>query len=50
MCSARPPDVVPWFAIALRKDPSNDAIQADLQKLWGEMTQPERQLAIKLTQ
>ena len=39
-----------WFAIALRKDPANQAIQADLQKLWGEMTQPERQLAIKLTQ
>lgn len=39
-----------WFAMALRKDPSNEAIQGDLQKLWGEMTQPERQLAIKLTQ
>lgn len=39
-----------WFAVALRKDPSNEAIQKDLQKLWGEMTQPERQLAIKLTQ
>ena len=39
-----------WFAMALRKDPSNEAIQTDLQKLWGEMTQPERQLAIKLTQ
>jgi TPR repeat protein len=39
-----------WFAIALRKDPGNEAVQADLQKLWGEMTQPERQLAIKLTQ
>ena len=39
-----------WFAMALRKDPENQAIQSDLQKLWGEMTQPERQLAIKLTQ
>ncbi len=39
-----------WFAMALRKDPSNQAIQTDLSKLWGEMTQPERQLAIKLTQ
>jgi hypothetical protein len=24
-------------------------VQTDLQKLWGEMTQPERQLAIKLS-
>jgi hypothetical protein len=44
------PTAYRWFAVALRKDPSNDAIQNDLQKLWGEMTQPERQLAIKLTQ
>jgi hypothetical protein len=36
--------------LALRKDPENDAVQNDLQKLWGEMTQPERQLAIKLSQ
>lgn len=44
------PTAYRWFALALRKDPNNDAVQADLQKLWGEMTQPERQLAIKLTQ
>ena len=44
------PTAYRWFALALRKDPSNQAIQTDLQKLWGEMTQPERQLAIKLTQ
>lgn len=44
------PTAYRWFAMALRKDPENQAIQADLQKLWGEMTQPERQLAIKLTQ
>lgn len=44
------PTAYRWFAIALRKDPSNQDVQADLQKLWGEMTQPERQLAIKLTQ
>jgi len=25
-------------------------VQADLQKLWGEMTQPERQLAIRMSQ
>ena len=39
-----------WFALALRKDPDNQSVQTDLQKLWGEMTQPERQLAIKLSQ
>jgi hypothetical protein len=51
LCTPRDlPTSYRWFAIALRKDPSNQTIQTDLQKLWGEMTQPERQLAIKLTQ
>ena len=36
--------------MALRKDPGNQSVNADLQKLWGEMTQPERQLAIRLSQ
>jgi hypothetical protein len=44
------PTAYRWFARALRKDPDNQAVQTDLQKLWGEMTQPERQLAIKLSQ
>jgi hypothetical protein len=44
------PTAYRWFALALRRDPENQAVQADLQKLWGEMTQPERQLAIKLSQ
>jgi len=44
------PTAYRWFAMALRKDPDNQSVQADLQKLWGEMTQPERQLAIKLSQ
>jgi hypothetical protein len=44
------PTAYRWFALALRKDPDNNAVQNDLQKLWGEMTQPERQLAIKLSQ
>lgn len=44
------PTAYRWFAMALRKQPDNSAVQADLQKLWGEMTQPERQLAIKLSQ
>ncbi len=39
-----------WFALALHKEPDNQALQDDLQKLWGQMTQPERQLAIKLSQ
>ena len=43
------PTAYRWFALALRKDPDNQAVQSDLQKLWGEMTQPERQLAIKLS-
>jgi hypothetical protein len=43
------PTAYRWFALALRKEPDNQAVQSDLQKLWGEMTQPERQLAIKLS-
>jgi hypothetical protein len=51
LCTPRDlPTAYRWFALALRKDPDNQAVQTDLQKLWGEMTQPERQLAIKLTQ
>jgi hypothetical protein len=44
------PTAYRWFALALHKEPDNQALQADLQKLWGQMTQPERQLAIKLSQ
>ena len=44
------PTAYRWYAVTLRKEPDNQAAQAELQKLWGEMTQPERQLAIKLTQ
>jgi hypothetical protein len=51
LCTPRDlPTAYRWFALALRKDPSNESVQTDLQKLWGEMTQPERQLAIRLTQ
>ena len=51
VCTPRDlPTAYRWFALALRKDPENASVQADLSKLWGEMTQPERQLAIKLTQ
>jgi hypothetical protein len=51
LCTPRDlPTAYRWFALALRKEPENQPLQADLQKLWSEMTQPERQLAIKLSQ
>jgi hypothetical protein len=51
LCTPRDlPTAYRWFAMALHKDPDNQSVQNDLQKLWGEMTQPERQLAIKLSQ
>ena len=51
LCTPRDlPAAYRWFALVLRKEPENTSVQNDLQKLWGEMTQPERQLAIKLSQ
>lgn len=51
LCTPRDlPTAYRWFALALRKEPDNSSVQTDLQKLWGEMTQPERQLAIRLSQ
>jgi len=44
------PTAYRWYAVTLHKEPDNQVAQAELQKLWGEMTQPERQVAIKLTQ
>ena len=44
------PTAYRWFALALHKQPDNQPLQDDLQKLWNQMTQPERQLAIKLSQ
>lgn len=44
------PTAYRWFALALHKEPDNQVLQDDLQKLWSQMTQPERQLAIKLSQ
>ena len=44
------PTAYRWFALALHKEPENQPLQNDLQKLWSQMTQPERQLAIKLSQ
>ncbi len=51
LCTPRDlPTAYRWFAMALRKDPNNQSLATDLSKLWGEMTQPERQLAIRLSQ
>ena len=44
------PTAYRWFALALHQQPDNQAVQDDLKNLWDKMTQPERQLAIKLSQ
>ena len=44
------PTAYRWFALALHKQPDNQALQDDLKNLWEKMTPPERQLAIKLSQ
>jgi hypothetical protein len=44
------PTAYRWFAMALHKQPDNQTLQDDLQQLWSQMTPPERQLAIKLSQ
>jgi TPR repeat protein len=50
LCAPRDlPTAYRWFALALRKEPDNASVGSDLQKLWSEMTPPERQLAIRLT-
>jgi hypothetical protein len=36
--------------LALHEQPENPSLQTDLQNIWAKMTQPERQLAIKLSQ
>jgi hypothetical protein len=51
MCAPRDlPTAYRWFAVALHKEPDNRNLQDDLQRLWSQMTPPERQLAIKLSQ
>jgi len=51
VCTPRDlPTAYRWFALALRKQPDNVPLQENLQRLWAQMTQPERQLAIKLSQ
>ncbi len=39
------PTAYRWFARALRQDPQNSRISADLQVLWRQMSAQERQLA-----
>jgi len=36
-----------WFAMALKRDPSNARLQDDLRVLWNQMTPDERQLAMR---
>jgi hypothetical protein len=50
VCTPRDlPTAYRWFALALRKEPDNQPLQDNLQKIWSQMTQPERQLAIQLS-
>ncbi len=44
------PTAYRWFAMALHQQPDDKTLQSDLQNIWAKMTQPERQLAIKLSQ
>jgi hypothetical protein len=43
------PTAYRYFSLALRLQPDNQPVQNDLQGIWAKMTQPERQLAIKLS-
>lgn len=50
-CVARDlPTAYRYFALALRKDPDNPALKQNAEMVWGQMTQSERQQAIRLTQ
>jgi TPR repeat protein len=44
------PTAYRYFALALRQDPANSALKQNTEMVWGQMTQSERQLAIRLTQ
>jgi len=51
LCVARDlPSAYKFFALALRKDPENAALKQNVERVWGQMTQLERQQAIRLTQ
>jgi hypothetical protein len=43
------PTAYRWFALALHQEPNNSTLQNEVQHLWSQMTQPERQLAVKLS-
>ena len=43
------PTAYRYFALALREDPGNGALKQNAEMVWGQMTQSERQLAIRLT-
>ena len=43
------PTAYRYFALALRQDPENSALKQNTEMVWGQMTQSERQLAIRLT-
>jgi hypothetical protein len=44
------PTAYRFFALALRKDPENAALKQNVEMVWSQMTQLERQQAIRLTQ
>jgi len=44
------PTAYRFFAMALRKDPENAALKQNVEMVWSQMTQLERQQAIRLTQ
>jgi hypothetical protein len=44
------PTAYRFFALALRKDPENAALKQNVEMVWSQMTQSERQQAIRLTQ
>ncbi len=44
------PTAYSWYARALHKNPDNLTLEQDMKQIWGQMTLPERQLAIRLSQ
>ena len=44
------PTAYRFFALALRKDPENGPLRQNAEMVWSQMTQLERQQAIRLTQ
>jgi len=44
------PTAYRFFALALRKDPENGPLKQNAEMVWGQMTEAERQQAIRMTQ